>query len=166
MDVYLLRHAIAEERNAARWPDDSLRPLTPDGIESFTRAARGLRRIVPRVELVLASPCVRAWQTAKLLRDEAGWPKPQRCAALADDRRADAALDPLQRHSKQASVALVGHQPTLSSLVSLLVAGDESSVAIELKKGSVALVTFAAAPTPGSGLLRWSVSPKILRALA
>ena len=30
MDLYLVRHAVAFGRDAARWPDDSARPLTPE----------------------------------------------------------------------------------------------------------------------------------------
>ena len=47
MDVYLIRHAIAELRDATRWPDDSLRPLSDEGSERFRRAARGLSLVVP-----------------------------------------------------------------------------------------------------------------------
>ena len=166
MNVYLVRHAIAEKRDAARWPDDSLRPLSPDGVERFRRAARGLRRIVPSVEALLASPYVRAWHTAELVRDEAGWPEPKRCDALAAHRPAGAALEPLRRHAKRGSVALVGHEPNLSSLASLLLAGDENAVGLELKKGGMVLLTFSADPSRGSGVLRWSVTPKILRSLA
>jgi len=166
VNVYLLRHAIAEERDAARWPDDSLRPLSTDGAESFRRAARGLRRIVPSVDVVLASPYVRAWQTAELVRDEAGWPEPERCPALAGDRSAAAALEPLHERAQHESVALVGHEPNFSWLASLLLVGDEGAVPLELKKGGIVLLTFSAAPAPGSALLRWSVAPKLLRALA
>lgn len=166
MNVYLLRHAIAEERDAARWPDDSLRPLSADGVERFRRAARGLQRIVPSIDVVLASPYVRAWQTAGLVRDEAGWPEPERCPALAGDRSTAAALEPLQEHARRGSVALVGHEPNLSALASLLLTGDDGAVALELKKGGIVLLTLPATPGPGSAVLRWSVAPKILRALA
>ena len=116
--------------------------------------------------MVLASPYVRAWQTAELVRDEAGWADPKRCPALAAHRPTDDALVPLRTHAEHESVALVGHEPNVSSLASLLVAGDEGSLALEAKKGGVVLITFAGPPAPGSGVLRWSVTPKILRALA
>jgi phosphohistidine phosphatase len=61
VDVYLVRHAVAERRNTARWPDDTTRPLTANGAKRFARAARGLRRIVPTVDLALSSPYARAW---------------------------------------------------------------------------------------------------------
>ena len=166
MDVYLVRHAIAEQRDATRWPDDSQRPLTREGAQRFRRAARGLRRIVPSVELLLSSPYVRAWQTAELLEEEARWPAPRESAAIAGHSSTTEALDALRLHADRGSVALIGHEPHLSWLASLLLAGDEGVVGLELKKGAVALLGLTSPPTPGSAQLRWSVSPKILRALA
>jgi phosphohistidine phosphatase len=166
VDVYLVRHAIAERRDPVRWPDDSVRPLTVDGIERFRRAARGLRRIVPAVDLVLASPYARAWHTAEILRDEAGWPTREPCSALEAVKQPAAGLESLQRYGDDSSVALVGHKPYLSSLASLLLAGDEAAVALELKKGGVARLSLDGAARPESALLRWSISPKVLRLLA
>jgi phosphohistidine phosphatase len=165
MDVYIVRHAIAERRDPARWPDDEKRPLTPEGVARFRNAARGLRRIVPQVDVVLTSPYTRAWQTAEILRDEAAWPPPAQCPALEAVNPPNAALDVLQSHSERSSVAVVGHEPYLSSLASLLISGDERALRLELKKGAVALLAFAAEPAPGAALLRWSVTPKILREL-
>ena len=73
MELYLVRHAIAGHADHARWPDDTQRPLTEEGIARFQPAARGLARIVPTVERVLSSPWVRAWQTAEILQEESGW---------------------------------------------------------------------------------------------
>jgi phosphohistidine phosphatase SixA len=56
MDVYLVRHAIADHRNPARWPGDARRPLTTKGAVRFRSAASGLHRLVAAVDVVLASP--------------------------------------------------------------------------------------------------------------
>jgi phosphohistidine phosphatase len=162
MDVYVVRHAIAHPRDSARWPDDAQRPLTPEGVARFRSAARGLRRIVPDVDAALASPYVRAWQTAEILNEETGWPAPEPCPPLEAEKSPGGAVELLAGRS---SVALVGHEPYLSALASLLVSGNEHALRLELKKGAVALLAFDAAPAPGAALLRWSVSPKILRAL-
>src|ERR1700680_3697749 len=82
MNVYLVRHAIAGVRDAGQWPDDSLRPLTKKGERRFRNAARGLAGFVPAPKAVLSSPYVRAWQTATILQEEAGWPAPTACDAL------------------------------------------------------------------------------------
>jgi phosphohistidine phosphatase len=161
MDLYLIRHAIAEPRDPGRWPDDSLRPLSEHGVELFRTAARGLRRLGVEVEALLASPYARSWRTAEILVQEAGWPRPEECAdlrpfsALSDGVR-------LVRRRTESSVALVGHQPHLSELASLLLTGSDSS-RLELKKGGVIWLRFEGEPGAGSGLLRGSVAPKILR---
>lgn len=142
-----------------------MRPLTPEGAQRFRRAARGLRRIVPEVELVLSSPYTRAWDTAEILHEETGWPRPERCEALEAVRGPADVIEALREQSDRASVALVGHEPQLSSLASLLVAGDPSVVGFDKKKGGVALLAFASDPAPGAAILRWWVTPKILRSL-
>src|SRR5437764_6541234 len=125
MEIYLVRHAIAHERDASRWPDDALRPLTDEGVEKFESATRGLRRIIPAVERVLSSPFTRAWQTAEILGSQTGWPPAERAEELASSRDPDVAVALLERLTVD-SVALVGHEPHLSGLASLLLVGDAS----------------------------------------
>jgi len=161
VDLYLVRHAIAEPHDSARWPDDSLRPLTTAGIESFRLAARGLRRLGVEVEALLASSYVRAWHTAELLSAEAAWPFPEKCPALEPSTRRTVCLDALQaRH--ESSLALVGHQPLLSELASLLLTGDKRTMRLELKKGGSMCLRSTGGLEAGTAALRWSVSPKIL----
>src|SRR3954453_21785562 len=100
MDIYLVRHAIAHERDSERWPDDAKRPLTDDGRERFELAARGLPRIVPTVARVLSSPCTRAWQTAEILASRTGWPAADAAAELGPDRDPADALAVLERHAE------------------------------------------------------------------
>lgn len=162
--VYLVRHAFAAHADPARWSDDSKRPLTADGIRRFRAAARGLRRLVPQVDIVLSSGYSRAWETAELLHEETGWPKPQECSVLEAERRASSALDVLREHGGR-SVALVGHEPYLSMLASILCAGDEGTLRLELKKGAVALLRVDGDVMPRAARLSWAAAPKILRAL-
>jgi phosphohistidine phosphatase len=164
VNLYLVRHAYASHADPARWPDDSERPLTKDGIARFRAAARGLRTIVPDVDVVLSSRFARAWQTAELLHEEAGWPEPQECPELEVGRPVPAALAVLRDRSEQ-SVALVGHEPHLSSFAALLSAGNENGVRLELKKGAAAFLELDGEVDPGAACLRWAVPPKILRAI-
>jgi phosphohistidine phosphatase len=155
--VYVVRHAVAEDRDGERWPDDAKRPLTTDGEASFRRAARGLKTIVPHVDVVLSSPYARAWRTAEILYEEAGWPAPKRAELLEAWRAPSDGLE-LVQETKHESIALVGHEPGLSRLVSLLLTGDDAAVQIDLKKGGVVRVD--------DNVLRWYATPKILRSLA
>jgi phosphohistidine phosphatase len=122
-------------------------------------------RIVPRVQLVLSSPYARAWRTAELLHETGGWPAPEAFGALAAEESPHAAIAVLTEHDEE-SIALVGHEPYLSSLASLLLAGDEDAVQIELKKGGVIFLSLESVAAPASAFLRWSLRPKILRSLA
>ena len=162
MIVYIVRHAPAEERDSARWPDDSQRPLTKKGERKFARAAAGLARVAKPPEVVLASPYTRAWRTAELLAEHADWPAPSECAALAAGRDPADALDVLASLG-DCSVALVGHETQVSELLSLLLSGDEALVQAPIKKGAVARVTVAVPPVPASGQLDWFINPGTLR---
>jgi len=164
MDLYLVRHAIAEPRGSASWPDDSKRPLTPTGSERFRAAARGLRRLEVEIDAMLASPYVRAWHTAEILSKEAAWPTPEELPALEPSTSPRECLDVL-RDRRESTLALVGHQPQLSKLASLLLAGDERSLRLELKKGAAMCLRFEGKPEAGNAALRWSMSPRILGSL-
>ena len=95
MYVYLVRHAIAFEPDSSAWPDDRERPLTPAGQKRFRRAARGLRTLVPSVDLMLSSPLTRAWQTAEVLQQVARWPAPTRFEPLEPGRAPEEVLEAL-----------------------------------------------------------------------
>jgi phosphohistidine phosphatase len=164
MNVYVVRHAIAAKRDDDQWPDDSQRPLTEDGSARFRRAAAGLRRIAPQVDVVLTSGYTRAWQTAELLHDAAEWPAPETLTDLEPTVPA-ADVARILRRRREDSIALVGHEPQLSQLASLLLSGSETTVRVELKKGGVIAIVFDGSPDPGVGTLAWSATPKILRGL-
>jgi phosphohistidine phosphatase len=164
LDLYIVRHARAGHADPAVWPDDAERPLTDDGRERFREAARGLLSLVPTVDVVLSSGFARAWQTAELLHEVAGWPEPARCAELEVGRTPASAAAVLAGRTER-SVAVVGHEPHLSRLASLLCTGSEDELRLELKKGAVAFLGFDGTAAPGTAFLRWTVPPKLLRAL-
>ena len=163
MYLYLVRHAVAHKRDAERWPDDSERPLTPEGEEDFVGAARGLARIVPEVDILLSSPYERAWSTAEILTQQAGWPAPQVFPALEPDVAPEKVVLALQTYSDRQSIALVGHRPCLHEMAVYLLTGDAGGADMKIKKGGVACIEFDDAPGAGAGKLRWLFTPKVLR---
>jgi phosphohistidine phosphatase len=163
MRLYLVRHAIAAEPDRERWPDDSERPLTPRGVRRSRRAARGLSRVTPPVDFVLSSPYVRAWDTALILEDEAGWPAPLQCPELTEDNPA-ALLDALKPFSGAESIALVGHEPNLSRFASALLSPTWGPW-LQFRKNSVALLQQVDEAEPARFELAWFLPPRVLRAL-
>jgi phosphohistidine phosphatase len=165
LELLLVRHGIAFDRDPDRWPLDRDRPLTPEGEARFREAARGLRKIFPSIEVVLASPYPRAWRTAEILAEEAGWPAPEASDALEAERSRSDAMRVLRSSAGLASLALVGHEPNLSELASFLLTGSENGLHLEMKKGAVACLLFDGDPEAGQGILRWVATPKMLRAM-
>jgi phosphohistidine phosphatase len=161
--LYLVRHAVAHKRDKERWPDDSERPLTPEGEEDFVGAARGLARIVPEVDILLSSPYERAWRTAEILTEQAGWPAPQVFPALVPDVPPEKAILALQTYTDRQSIALVGHRPCLHEMAVYLLTGDAGSADMKIKKGGVVCIEFDGTPEAGAGTLRWLFTPKVLR---
>jgi phosphohistidine phosphatase len=166
VDLYLVRHAVAFSRDPTRWPDDGERPLTPEGEARFRKAARGVRRIVTSVDVVLSSPLLRAWRTAELLEEEAGWPAPKPEPVLEAGRSPAEGIEVIEPHLDVASLALVGHEPYLSELASILLTGSPTSLTMAMKKGGVGHLRLEDGLRRGTASLRWLVTPKALRALS
>jgi phosphohistidine phosphatase len=163
MELLIVRHGIAYERNARRWPDDGERPLSPEGVIRARRAAAGLKRITPRPTRLLTSPLRRTEQTAAILTQFAGWPKASPCPLLLPGSSPQALLALVARGQDE-RVAVVGHQPDLGRLLATCLPGHAGSAAFEFRKMGVALVAFHGAARDGQGELRWLVPPRLLRA--
>ncbi len=138
MLLFVVRHAKAHDRGED-WPDDSQRPLTDGGIRKFSRLARAIGRKFEAPEVVLASGYVRAWQTARLLEDEGDWPTPERASWLECDETEPivAAREALAACTRE-SIALVGHEPMLSELISEFMGCHGPGVA--MAKGAIAVL--------------------------
>ena len=163
MELLIVRHAIAFERNARRWPDDDERPLSPRGLDRAHQAAAGIRHLVWRPALVLASPLVRARQTAAILTDVAGWPRARETAALTPGNSPATLLAALRR-MPETRIALVGHEPNLSRLLAAAIPGDAAAQGFRLRKMGAALISFEGPARAGRGRLEWLLPARALRA--
>ncbi len=166
MDLLVIRHGIAEDRDAfaASGKDDALRPLTDDGRRKMRQVARGLTTLVPALDVLASSPLVRARQTADLVaKAYSGLPVTE-ITQLQPDQSPDGFAEWLRGQSRRGAVAAVGHEPLLGRIVSLLLAGRGESF-IELKKGGACVVGFPDRVEPGAGVLRWALTPAQLREL-
>jgi phosphohistidine phosphatase len=162
LDLIIVRHAIAFERDAERWPDDRARPLKPSGRREFRRVAAGLARLYPKIDLLLTSPLERSRQTAKILTDAIGWPK----AAERDELTPETAVATTLASLRQPQVrrlAIVGHEPHLSTLIALCVTTPSSGLQVKLKKGAVAVIRFEGPLRAGNGELSALLPPRLLR---
>ena len=162
MDLYIIRHAWAEERDAARWPDDGLRPLTGAGRKRFAEMVGKLAERGVAPGLVATSPLVRCRQTAEILAEGLpSRPEVVELAALEPGSDLDALVAwTAARAEDHDQFGWVGHAPDVDRLCAALIGGDEAW--IRFAKGAVASVRFEGPPETGSGELRWLVTAKIL----
>ena len=158
---YLVRHGIAVPHGDPDHADDD-RPLTDRGRAHMRQVGRGLRRLGVKPDRILTSPLPRARETAEIV---AGALNLAHSLETADELRVghDAASirDWLQTISEDRPM-LVGHNPSLSDLVGLLITGEPGLPLVELRKGGVA--AFASGPDGGLRL-DWLARPRLLRRL-
>lgn len=128
MDLILWRHADA----VAGYPD-AQRQLTEKGLTQAKRTAAWLHARLPEDALILVSPALRAQQTAdalKLLGRKLKTFEAANTGAHAADLIAAAGWPDAKR-----ATVIVGHQPTLGEVASLLLACGEGSLSV--KKSAV-----------------------------
>lgn len=74
MDLYLIRHGVAEERE--NWNDvgkpDQERPLIQKGVKRIKKAIPAFSQLLQNADILLSSEYTRAIQTAELLEGAVG----------------------------------------------------------------------------------------------
>ena len=155
--IYFLRHGKAAPR--ATWADDDgLRPLTPEGEALMRREAKGIRRLGLTPDVIIASPLVRARQTAEIVAEALGARD-----RLVEDARLAHGFDArcLERLAAERSEAtqlmVVGHEPEFSATIAELIGGG----CVDMKKGGLARVDVAG-PGLEDGVLAWLLTPSLL----
>jgi phosphohistidine phosphatase len=143
--------------------DDRLRPLTPKGKKEVRKAAAGLVRLVPALDLLATSPWTRAAQTAEIVNQEYSC-QVEEVEQLTSDHRPEDLMPWLQEQRRHESVGLVGHEPHLGLLVGYLLTGKSASF-VDLKKGGACQLDLDDPSRPGSGVLQWLLTDRELRRL-
>ena len=161
-ELYLIRHGLAEERGDA-WPDDAKRPLTADGISRLRRAASALARLEMPADVVLTSPLVRTRQTAEIVAGALSpHPPVVNVDALAPGGSPTAIAAEIEKHARRPHIVIVGHEPGIGEMAAWLIGSRNP---LEFKKGGICRIDVEGSTLRGAGVLRWMLTPKILKAL-
>lgn len=162
MQLYIVRHGIAIDREDPKCPPDPERYLTEEGVEKTKQVAKGVAALAASADLLLSSPYVRATQTAEIFASALDYAKQK-------IRRTDLLLpgaDPsflfreLAKDKQSASVFLFGHAPHLDEIIATAV-GSKRHIT-SLKKAGAALIELKRI-SPPMGVLVWLATPKLLR---
>ena len=161
MNLYILRHAIAEVRSP-RWPDDTERPLTSSGEKKMFKVAEGMRHLKLDFDVILSSPYQRARRTAEIVCEVLG-EKRQLSEYLKSDSDPKLLIQELNsRYQSRENILLVGHEPDLSQLVSLLCCGT-TDLSLTLKKGGLCKLSVSKLKAQKCASLEWVLTPGQLR---
>jgi len=166
MRVIMFRHGLAGSRDAARWPDDGLRPLTSWGKQRTRAAARGLARLEPDVRLIASSPLTRARQTAEVLVEVFDRAEVVELEPLRPGGSHRKLIEFLAARPAESTMVLVGHEPDLGTLAGTLLFSAATPTSLAIKKAGACAISFEGDVRPGAGRLHWFLPPKLLRRLA
>jgi len=161
-DLYLLRHGIAARRGTA-WRHDADRPLTKKGAKKIRDVAKAMRDLGLSFDIILSSPLRRAKETADIVARVLRCRKKLR---FTDHLKIGGSPEALvheitTRHRKAGAVLLVGHEPYLSRLISVLVSGTED-LSIRMKKGGLCKLSVQSLRHGRCATLQWLVGPSLV----
>jgi phosphohistidine phosphatase len=128
------------------------------------KIAQGLRELEEQVDLILTSPYLRATQTAKTLRKAFELKKDSiiETELLSPLGFADQLINEInEKHNEAQSIILVGHEPYLSQLISVLVSGD-ADMSLNFKKGGVCHLSVDQLRYGRCATMDWMLSPSQL----
>jgi phosphohistidine phosphatase len=163
MNLFILRHGIAVERSTPGYSKDADRPLTPEGERKLRLIAKAMQALELGFDLVLSSPYPRARQTAEVVAEALDLRKRLDFSdSLVPDGSTQQLVEVLNRlRPLPERVLLVGHEPYLSGLISLLVSGKESCIVV-LKKGGLCKLTTESLKHGRCAALEWLLTPRQL----
>jgi phosphohistidine phosphatase len=161
MNLYLLRHGLAVEPGTRGFSNDSERPLTPKGERKLWRIAEAMEALKLSFDVILSSPYKRARQTAEIVAEAFNARKKlessETLAPSGDPKKLLKRL--VDMSPAPEDVLLVGHEPYLSELVSLLVSG-ERGLSVVMKKGGLCKLEVSSPRAGRCASLAWLLTPK------
>lgn len=166
MELYVMRHGKAAERDPKLYPSDDQRPLTEKGKAELEWIAAAMERLEMEFDLVLSSPLLRARQTAEIVAKALGITKKVRYSDLLAQPDIKPLIDHIKSLQKrEPSILLVGHEPYLSELVSTLLTGT-TDLNLNFKKGGLLKLQLKKTRLEWCASLDWLMTPRQLIQIA
>ena len=156
MEIYLLRHGIAED--APPGMPDSDRALTPAGRQKLRRVLSRARAAKVAPGVILSSPYRRAVETAEVAVESLGYRgKIAQTTALTPDASPHDAWEEIRARKTESSLLLASHEPLMSSLLAFLL--NTPALMVDFKKAALARVDCDRFGPEPHGMLKWILTP-------
>lgn len=161
MKLYILRHGEAADHGDPRFKTDAERPLTRKGIKRTRELADGLRQMDITFDVILSSPLVRARQTAEIVASRLKLGRRLRLTHRLSPAGSyvDLMAQIRSARPRPEAILIVGHEPHLSGLVSLLCTGG-SSLGLTLKKGGLVRLELKSPKPARCAVLEWLLTSR------
>jgi phosphohistidine phosphatase len=158
VELYLLRHGIAEDRSpSGRDPD---RRLTEEGREKLHRVLKRAAAAGVEPSLIISSPYTRAVETAEVAASELKYKgEILRAATLVPDSSPPSVWGEIREHREESSILLAGHEPLFSATVAWLLGSSHEMV--EFRKAGLVRIDIHGFGAVPRGILQWMLTPKI-----
>lgn len=158
MQIYLLRHGIAED--SAPTGRDADRRLTPEGRKKLNAVLKAAAAAGVKPSLILTSPLARAKQTAELAAKALGCKEPILTArVLEPDGEPEEVWAEIRLHKDAAQIMLAGHEPLFSRLAAYLL--NAPTLEIDFKKGALLRVDCDSLGPRPRCVLKWLLAPRL-----
>ena len=147
--------------------NDSERQLTLKGKRQLWQTAAAMKTMGLRFDLILSSPYLRAKQTAEIIAESLKLKKQLGFAnALAPDGSPKNLIGQLNElKPAPENVLLVGHEPYLSCLISLLTTGG-TDLMMDFKKSGLCKLETETLSHDRCATLVWLLTPKQMKLMA
>jgi phosphohistidine phosphatase len=157
MNLYLLRHGIAEDHPAQG--GDAERQLTDEGREKLSSVLRRAAKGGLRPDRILTSPYIRALQTAQLAAKILAAPDPIESPALVPHGDPRTVWNEVRANRDAGELLLSGHEPLLSQTASYLL--DAPALKVDMKKAALVAIEIESLRGDPRGVLKWMLIPKL-----
>jgi len=152
MEIYLLRHGIAEDG----YPD-SARALTAEGKDKLRKV---LKRATVKPSLILTSPYRRAVETAEIAAQVLGYDSEiERAQALTPDGSSAAVWEEIRARKNEDAILLASHEPLMSATVAFLLGAP--GLHVDMKKAALVRVDVDRFGPQPLGVLKWMLTPAV-----
>jgi len=158
MQIYLLRHAIAEDARPGQ--ADAERALTNEGREKLRRVLKRAAAAGVAPDEILSSPLRRAVETAAVAAESLGYQgQVVKTRALGLDASPYDTWEEIRARKDQRAILLASHEPLMSNLVAFLL--DSPALQVDMKKAALVRVDCDRFGPQPRGVLKWMLTPGV-----
>jgi phosphohistidine phosphatase len=158
MQIYLLRHGIAEDAQPGH--SDADRALTGEGRDKLQRVLKRAEAAGVEIEELLSSPLKRAIETAEeaagILRFRS---KIVKTKALTPDASPVDVWEEIRARREIRSLLMASHEPLMSSTAAFLL--DAPALQVDMKKAALLRIDCDRFGPQPRGVLKWMLTPGV-----